>query len=130
MYKFTCLGVAFMLLLIGSASTLASNDHLVQPSDLKQALEKNSEMRKANIQKLQGFFKTEIAQKALKNARLDSQRIEKAIPFLSDEELARLAAQSTQAHSDFTAGALNNQQITYILIALATAVIVLILVKA
>ncbi len=130
MQKFIFSGLAFMLLLVCSVSTLASNDHLVQPSDLKHALEKNSEMRKANIQKLQGFFKTEMAQKALKNSRLDSQRIEKAIPFLTDEELARLAVQSAQAQSDFTAGALNNQQITYILIALATAVIVLILVKA
>ena len=130
MQKHTCFGLMFMLLLVYPASMLASNDHLIQPSDLKQALEKNAEMRKANIQKLQGFFKSETAQNALKNVRLDSLRVEKAIPFLTDEELSRLAGRSLQVQSDFTAGALDNQQLTYIIIALATAVIVLIIVKA
>ena len=49
---------------------------------------------------------------------------------LSDEELARLAARTDKVQRDMAAGALNNQQITYILIALGTAVLVLILVKA
>lgn len=130
MRKYICLGLMCALWLSGSALLTAASDHLVQPSDLKQALEKNAELRKANIEKLQSFFKSEVAQKALKSTRLDAQRIEKAIPFLSGEELARLAAQAQSAESDFTAGALTNQQITYIIIALATAVVILIIVVA
>ena len=41
----------------------------------------------------------------------------------------KLAAQTRQIQNDFAAGALTNQQITYILIALGTAVIVLIAVR-
>ena len=47
-----------------------------------------------------------------------------------DEELARLAARTDKVQRDMAAGALTNQQITYILIALGTAVLVLILVKS
>lgn len=130
MRKYICLGLIGALWLSVSTMLMASSDHLVQPSDLKQALEKNTECRKANIEKLQTFFKSEVAQKALKSTRLDAQRIEKAIPFLSDEELARLATQAQNAESDFSAGALTNQQITYIIIALATAVVILIIVVA
>jgi len=49
---------------------------------------------------------------------------------LSDEELARLAARTEKVRKDFAAGALTNQQITYIIIALATALIVVIIVVA
>jgi hypothetical protein len=56
--------------------------------------------------------------------------VEKAIPLLNDEELSRLASQCNQVERDISAGELNNQDITYILIALAAAVIVLVLVAA
>jgi hypothetical protein len=46
---------------------------------------------------------------------------------LNDEELSRLASQCRQVESDISAGSLSNQEITYILIALATAVIIVIL---
>ena len=45
------------------------------------------------------------------------------------QELAKLAQQTRHVQNDFAAGVLTNQQITYILIALATAVIVLIAVR-
>ena len=57
-------------------------------------------------------------------------KVEKAIPLLNDEELSRLASQCRQVESDISAGALSNQEITYILIALATAVIILVIVVA
>jgi hypothetical protein len=52
--------------------------------------------------------------------------VEKAVGFLSDEEVARLASQIQRLDRDITAGALSNQHLTYIVIALATAIIVLI----
>jgi len=52
------------------------------------------------------------------------------IEDLPDEELARLAARTEKVRKDFAAGALTNQQITYIIIALATALIVVIIVVA
>jgi hypothetical protein len=61
---------------------------------------------------------------------VNATKVEKAIPLLNDEELSRLASQCRQVENDISAGALSNQEITYILIALATAVIILVIVVA
>jgi hypothetical protein len=52
------------------------------------------------------------------------------VATLSPEELARLATKTNQIQTDFAAGALTNQQLTYIVIALGTAVLVLLIVAA
>jgi hypothetical protein len=49
---------------------------------------------------------------------------------MSPEELARLAEKTNQIQNDFAAGSLTNQQLTYIVIALGTAVLVLLIVAA
>ena len=63
-------------------------------------------------------------------AKLDRAKVVNALNLLSDEEVARLAARSTKIQKDVAAGVLSNQEITYILIALATAVLILVIVEA
>jgi hypothetical protein len=109
---------------------LVAEDHLVKTADLHRAIVTAAEARQDNQAKVQRFFSTEPAKKALRNAKVDLVQIEKAIPHLSDQELARLANQTEKIQKDFAAGALTNEQITYIIIALATAVIILVLVVA
>jgi hypothetical protein len=94
--------------------------------ELKQALVQSAETRKENLAQVRSFFSTDMAQKAFATAKLDSGRIDKAVATLDANELAKLAAQTRQVQNDFAAGALTNQQITYILIALGTAIVVLI----
>ena len=106
----------------------AAENHVVSPAELQQATASAGRARQQNIDKVEKFFSSEQAEKALKSAHLDPVQIKKAVPTLSDQELARLASRADKAQKDFAAGALTNQQITYILIALGTAVIVLILV--
>jgi hypothetical protein len=53
----------------------------------------------------------------------------RAVPMLSDAELAQLSSRIDSAQTDFAAGALDNEHITYIIIALAAAVIVLVLIR-
>lgn len=105
-----------------------TNNRIVSPQQLKQAARDSVAASEANRQTVRGFFATERAQKALKQAGIDSRQIDRAVAQMSDEEAAGFASRVTQAENDFAGGALSNQEITYILIALATAVIVLILV--
>ena len=105
----------------------AAQNHVVSPMELQQATASAAHTRQQNIDKVEKFFSSEQAAKALKSAHLDPVQIKKAVPTLNDQELARLASRADKAQKDFAAGALTNQQITYILIALATAVLVLIL---
>jgi hypothetical protein len=101
----------------------------VTRDELKQALARSANARKENLAQVRSFFSSDIAQKAFATAKLDPSRIDKAVSALDADELAKLAAQTRQVQNDFAAGVLTNQQITYILIALGTAVIVLILVR-
>ena len=66
----------------------------------------------------------------LKAGKVDYKKVDQAIATLSPEELARLATRTNQIQKDFAAGALTNQELTYIVIALATAVLILVIVAA
>jgi hypothetical protein len=107
-----------------------ADEHAVSAADLHQALVESGKTRQTNVETVQKFFKSAVVQKTLGHQIVDATKVEKAIPFLNDEELSRLASQCSQVEKDISAGELNNQDITYILIALAAAVIVLVLVAA
>jgi Flp pilus assembly protein TadB len=115
-----------LALMVQSSSLSAAQEHVVSSAELEQATVAASRSRQQNISKVEKFFASKHAEAALKSAHLDPVQVSKAVPTLSDQELARLASRVDKAQKDFAAGALTNQQITYILIALATAVVVLI----
>jgi hypothetical protein len=112
--------------LLQTPSLLAAPSHVVSPAELQQATLSVARTRQQNLTKVEEFFSSRRAEQALKSAHLDPVQIKKAVPSLSDQELARLASRADKAQKDFAAGALTNLQITYILIALGTAIIVLI----
>src|SRR4051812_6966637 len=107
---------------------VAAQTPVVSSSELRQAIETVTQTREKNLEDVRSFFSSDQARAALKTGKIDYQKVDKAVATLSPEELARLAAKTNQIQKDFAAGALDNQQITYILIALATAVIVLLIV--
>ena len=109
---------------------LRAADHLVAPADLHQAIVESAESRAGNLKKVQGFFASDTVRTKLAVAGFDVKKVETALPQLSNEELRRLANQTQKIEAEVSAGALNNQQITYIIIALATAVVILIVVAA
>jgi ABC-type multidrug transport system fused ATPase/permease subunit len=111
-------------------SLILSTIFVIPTSELHKQVRDAVQERQSNLAKVQSFFSSELAGKTLKNAKLDPAQVQKAVPFLSDEELANLAAKTDTLQKDFAAGALTNQQITYILIALATAVIILVIIEA
>ena len=126
-------GFALLLALVLElvpVQALKAEDHLLTRRDLEETVSAASSARQNNQAKVQKFLSTEPVRKALSSAGLKSARIERAIPQLSDEELAKLALQSERIQNDLTAGALTNQQLTYIVIALATATLILIIVAA
>jgi hypothetical protein len=105
-------------------------EHVVSPSELRQSLRTAIEGRKANLSKIETLLQREPVRQALQTVRIDGDQVIRSAAQLSDEELARLAARAAQADRDIAAGALSNQELTYIVIALATAVIILVILKA
>ena len=110
--------------------TVWADDHLVTSSDLHKMLMDSANSREDNLGKIQKFLSSDHANKALGEHKNLLVKIDKALPYLSDDELKQLAVQTQQIEQDVAAGSLTNQQITYIIIALATAVIILIIVAA
>ena len=104
----------------------SAQESVVSQDELKQALLTASRTRKENLDQVRGFFSGDPSREAFKTAHIDSERVQKAVSSLDDTELSKLADQTRHIQNDFAAGALTNQQITYILIALGTAIIILI----
>ena len=124
------LTVMFAWLAAAPAQSLFAEEHAVSAADLHQALVESAKTRQTNVETVQKFFSSKVVKNTLSRRMMNFSKVEKAIPLLSDEELSRLASQCRQVESDISAGALSNQEITYILIALATAVIILVIVVA
>ena len=83
-------------------------------------------VRQKNIETITNFFSTPVAEHAIRDAHYNPEQVKKAIPTLSDGELANLAARSTQAQQEFAAGTLTKPELALIVIALVVLVVVII----
>lgn len=115
---------------LAPSPALPAQDHIVTSADLHQAAKSAAQTRQQNLDKVENFLSEPRVVEALNHARIDDAKIKKAVPTLTDDELARLAARTDKYHHDVAAGSLNNEQITYIIIALVTAVIIIIIFEA
>ena len=122
--------VLSLSLLLTIPPTLAAQTQAITPSQLQEAIRNAAKTQQKNRNDVQAFFSSELAGKAMKVGKVDYQRVQTAVATLSPEELARLAARTNQLQQDFAGGALNSEQMTYAIIAIATAVLVLIIVAA
>ena len=118
--------LALALLCVGAGASAGAQDnqHVVSLSDLKKDAAQPVQTRQSNEEAVRSLFSSETGQKALKSANLDYQKVDKAVGQLSDEDLARLAARSRQAQSDFAAGRISDRDLLWIIV-IALAVIVL-----
>lgn len=118
---------AFLTYLLVLPPTVSAQDHVVSAAELRQALQMASEKRHNDIKVVREFFGTQAVKKTLNVAHLDPQKIQTAVSVLNDEELGQLAGRVQVAQKEMVAGALTNEQLTYIVIALGAAVLVLVL---
>ena len=110
--------------------TLLAQAQSVTTSDLRDAVKQAAAGRERNLEQVRSFFADPKVSEALGTARIDSRRVQQAVSTLDNAELAKLAARTSQIQKDFAAGALSNQELTYLIIAIGAAVLVLIVVAA
>ncbi len=111
------------------ARTSASSDqdmHLVSPAQLDSQLQASTDARQKEIKNLTQFLSTPLAEKAMKDAKVDPVQVRTAIPSLSDAELADLSARADHAQKDFAAGMSNNTLLIIILVLVAVILIAVI----
>ncbi|MGH9407167.1 MAG: PA2779 family protein [Terriglobia bacterium] len=125
--------IVFLALIAASLLTtplLSAADHVVSPAQLHQALTSVAAARQNNLAQVEKFFSSPSAKRALERGGLSLQQVEKAVPTLSNQQLAELSQRTRKIQSDFAAGALSNERLTYIVIALATALIIILIFEA
>ncbi len=118
------LAIAASLGLAGIPARAQDQQHVVSLSDLNKDAARPAQTRQSNEEAVRTLLSSDQAQKALKSANLDYQRVDKAVGQLSDEDLAKLAARSRQAQSDFAAGRISDRDLLWIIV-IALAIIVL-----
>jgi len=124
-----CVSVLAIALLFGVAAVPAGaqdQQHVVSVSDLTKDAARPAQTRQSNEEAVRSLLSSDQAQRALKSANLDYQKVDRAVGQLSDEDLARLAERSRQAQRDFAAGRISDRDMLWIiLIALAIVVLAL-----
>src|SRR5688572_7288706 len=117
------IAVCLICILFLEPAALSAQTQSVSADELSQALRLASEKRNNDIKAVREFFSVDAAKKALNAGNLDIQKVERAVSVLDDNELSQLASRVQAVQKDMVAGALTTQQLTYIVIALAAAVL-------
>lgn len=108
----------------GLLAQTAPDEHIVSSNALQQNLEASSATRQKHVETLKNFMSTPLAEKAMRDAKIDPVQVQNAIPTLSDSELASLSARATDAQQKFSAGAISNDILVLIIVLVAVIVIV------
>ena len=103
---------------------IGQDTHLVTAQQLQQQLQTSTEKRQKEIRDLNQFLSTPLAQKAMKDSKIDPVQVKTAIPSLSDAELADLSARADQAQHDFSAGILGTTALLLIIIIILVIILV------
>lgn len=118
-----------VLLIVVAAFPVMADTHVVSGADLQKEMVATSQARQHNLETVQQFVSSEIAQKALKSAKIDPQQVKTAISTLSAEELAQLASQAEKAQADFAAGTISDRDLIIIILAVVALVLIIVAVR-
>jgi hypothetical protein len=127
-----CLG---LLLLTGmtigvSQSALGQEkEHAVSAQDLRKDVQKASADRQANDAAIRELLRTEQGQKALKSTGADFAKVNQAVSELSDEDAARLAAESRAVQKDIAAGNFTDRDLLIVIVCIAALVLIIVAVR-
>ena len=122
-----CVSMLAIALLFGWGGVPAGaqdKQHVVSLSDLNKDAVRPAQTRLSNEEAVRTLLSSDQAQKALKSAHLDYQKVDKAVGQLSDEDLAKLAERSRQDQNDFAAGRISDRDLLWIIL-IAIGIIVL-----
>ena len=118
------LGIAALFVAAEIPARAQEQQHVVSLSELSKDAARPAQTRQANEEAVRTLLSSDQGQKALKSAKLDYQKVDKAVGQLSDEDLANLAERSRQARTDFAAGRISDRDLLWIIL-IALAIIVL-----
>jgi CHASE3 domain sensor protein len=108
----------------GLLAQAAADDHLVSSEALQHQVQLSSAERAQQIANVTTFLSTPIAERAMRDSKIDPIQIRTAIPTLSDQELKDLASRAADAQKKIAGGGLTSLALT--LIVLGVVIIILV----
>lgn len=119
------LAMAALLFFTGISTRAQAQEkqHVVSLDELKKDAARPAATRQANEAAVRELLSSEQGQQAMKSAKVDLQRVDKAIGQLSDEDVAKLAERSRQARADFAAGRLSDRDLLWIILIIVAVLI-------
>jgi len=118
------LGIAALFVATETPARAQDQPHVVSLGELGKDAARPARTRQTNEQAVRTLLSSDQRQKALESAKLDYQKVDKAIGQLSDEDLAKLAERSRQAQGDFAAGRISDRDMLWIIV-IALAIVIL-----
>lgn len=112
--------------LLASSVPASAAEHVLPRTKLHSAVAESQRATRENRDDLLRVLSAPQSQEALSAVGIEFKQVQQAVATLDDATAARLAERARLMDRDFAAGALSNETLTYIVIALATAVIVLV----
>lgn len=110
-------------------SCVVAQKHVVSPADLQNEITAASQARQQNLKTVQQFLSTPVAENAMRSAQIDPRQVQTALPTLSDDELAQLAARANKAQADFAAGDIGQRELIWIILAVVVLVLIIVAVR-
>ena len=121
--------ICLLLTLFAVPTQLLAQSHVVNPADLQKEMVSAAQTRQQNLSTVQNFLLSPSAEKALKSAKIDPQKVQTAVSSLNDEELSQLSARASRAQADFAAGKLSDRDLILIILAIAALVLIIVAVR-
>ena len=118
------LGIAALFVAAEAPARAQDQPHVVSIGELGKDAARQAQTRQANEQAVRTLLSSDQGQKALESAKLDYQKVDKAVGQLSDEDLAKLAERSRKAQADFAAGRISDRDMLWIIV-IALGIIIL-----
>jgi hypothetical protein len=115
--------LAFSSLLAGQA---LAGDHLVSREAARDQVQQAASQRERSLATLDAVLSTPTAARAAASVGADTERLRAALPTLTDQEIADLAARADALQADPVAG-LDDDIRTLLIIFLIVAIVILVL---
>jgi hypothetical protein len=120
------LAATLMIALYAAPSPLKAQSHVVSSTEFQKQVLAASQTRQHNEDTVKQFASSPQAEKALKEAGMDPERVKAAVSSLNDQELAQIAARADKAQADFAAGSLGQRDLLLILVGIAILILLIV----
>ena len=97
--------------------------HVISPDELKQDAARPAQRRQADEETVRELLNTPEGQEALRRAKVDYQRVDKAMAEMSDADMAQMGSRAREAKADFAGGAIGSTLLIVVILIIVLAIV-------